>query len=52
MTFPDLTIFFRSISRPIMNRRKMRPSSAMTSIEACDLTSFRPEGPITKPPTR
>ena len=33
MTLPARTIFFRSISSPIMNSMKIRPSSEMTLIE-------------------
>ncbi|MGY3360897.1 hypothetical protein ACVWZK_007560 [Bradyrhizobium sp. GM0.4] len=52
MTFPARTIFFRSISRPIMNSMKIRPSSEMTLIDSCDLTQPAPNGPMQKPAIR
>ena len=52
MTLPARMIFFRSISSPIMNSMKIRPSSEMTLIDSCDLTHPAPNGPIKKPATR
>ena len=42
MTLPARTIFFRSISSPIMNSMKIRPSSAMVRIDSWDLTQLQP----------
>ena len=36
ITLPARTIFFRSISSPIMNSMKIRPSSEITEIDSCD----------------
>jgi hypothetical protein len=52
ITRPARTIFFRSISSPIMNSMKIRPSSEMTLIESCDLTHSMPNGPMTNPAIR
>ena len=45
MTLPARTIFFRSISRPIMNSMKISPSSAMVWIDVLGLDPARPDGP-------
>ena len=52
ITRPARTIFFRSISSPIMNSMKIRPSSEMTLIDSCDLTQPMPNGPMTNPAIR
>ncbi len=49
---PALTIFFRSISRPIMKRRKIRPSSEMAEMFSADSISPDQAGPRAKPPIR
>ena len=52
ITGPARMIFFRSISSPIMNSMKIRPSSEMTAINSWDLTHPMPNGPMKKPATR
>ena len=52
ITRPERMIFFRSISSPIMNSMKIRPSSEMIEIDSSDRTSPIPNGPMTKPPIR
>ena len=52
ITGPARTIFFRSISRPIMKSMKIRPSSEMVWIDSCDLTHPIPNGPMKNPATR
>ena len=52
MTLPARTIFLRSISSPIMNSMKIRPSSEMTLINSWDLTQPMPNGPIKNPAIR
>ncbi len=52
ITLPARMIFFRSISSPIMNSMKIRPSSAMVLIDCSDWTHLSPNGPIAKPATR
>jgi hypothetical protein len=52
MTLPARTIFFRSISSPIMNSMKIRPSSEMMLIDSWDLTQRAPNGPMRKPAIR
>ena len=52
MDLPAATIFFRSISSPIMKSRKIRPSSAMVSIASASWTQRRQAGPSRNPPTR
>jgi hypothetical protein len=49
---PARTIFFRSISSPIMNSIKIRPSSEMMPIDSCGLTYPMPNGPMKNPATR
>ena len=48
-TRPELTSFFRSISRPTMNMRKARPSSDSSAIVSSFWTILRPGGPISRP---
>ena len=52
ITRPARTIFLRSISSPIMNSMKIRPSSEMTLINSCDLTQPMPNGPMKNPAIR
>ena len=52
MTRPARTIFLRSISSPIMNSMKIRPSSEMIWIDSCDLTHPIPNGPMKNPAIR
>ncbi|MBA7642215.1 hypothetical protein ES703_49904 [subsurface metagenome] len=52
ITGPARTIFLRSISSPIMNSMKIRPSSEMMLIDSWDLTHPMPNGPMKKPATR
>ncbi len=49
MTLPARTIFFRSISSPIMNSMKIRPSSEMTAIEFLGLDPAHAEWTNEKP---
>ena len=52
ITRPARTIFFRSISSPIMNSMKIRPSSEMMLINSWDLTQPVPNGPMKNPAIR
>ena len=52
ITGPARMIFFRSISSPIMNSMKIRPSSEMTLINSWDLTHPIPNGPMKNPAIR
>ncbi len=52
MERPALTIFFRSISSPIMKRRKMSPSSAMAEMLSAEAIRPDPAGPRKKPAMR
>ncbi len=49
MTRPALNIFFRSISRPIMNSSSDRPISEMVWIESALVIHWKPCGPMAKP---
>ena len=46
---PELTSFFRSISRPTMNIRNARPSSDSSAIVSSLWTSPSTGGPISRP---
>jgi hypothetical protein len=52
MERPALATFFRSISSPIMNSRKIKPSSEIAEIDSADLIKPNPIGPSAKPPAR
>ena len=52
MTRPALSIFFRSISSPIMNSSSDRPISEMVWMSSASVTHLKPCGPTAKPATR
>ncbi len=51
MTLPAVSIFFRSISSPIMKSSNVKPMLAMVAMES-SRTQWKPWGPMANPATR
>ena len=49
ITRPELRIFFKSISSPIMNSSRINPSREITSIDSRLFTNPTPNGPTKNP---